>query len=140
MDSRLELLNDLPDDALLPAYWVRQLLEGQPDLNPATTASEDLTVEQVADRYGRSPATIRRWLKFGRLEGWKLERGWRIPASAIDNLRERNDWGRDREPAKVSVSRNRDLGSWRQEYQEGGPSNGEPIRENRTSHKKRGSR
>jgi excisionase family DNA binding protein len=51
------------------------------------------TVSEVADRLRLHPATIREWLRAGRLGGIRLggtKAGWRIPASAVDEYLERH--------------------------------------------------
>jgi excisionase family DNA binding protein len=54
------------------------------------------TVSEVADRLRLHPATIREWLRAGRLGGIRLggtKAGWRIPASAVDEYLERRAAG-----------------------------------------------
>lgn len=48
-----------------------------------------LTVKDVAARLGAHPATIREWLRLGRLKGLRLggtKFGWRIPESEVQRL------------------------------------------------------
>jgi excisionase family DNA binding protein len=47
-----------------------------------------LTVEQIAERLQMHPDTIRRFLREGRLRGYRLTRraGWRVRASEVDRF------------------------------------------------------
>ena len=48
----------------------------------------DLTVEQVADLYKRTPQTIRRWIRDGRLTAYEFnEREYRITREAVEEFR-----------------------------------------------------
>lgn len=51
--------------------------------------AEMLTVVQVADRLGLSPATIRSWIVQRRITFARLGRSVRIPTSAIEEIIER---------------------------------------------------
>lgn len=63
-------------------------LSDRPDLQV------DLTVSQVAEAFGRSPNTVRRWLAAGDLEGYRLHgREWRIARAAIEAFQERQGKG-----------------------------------------------
>jgi excisionase family DNA binding protein len=42
-----------------------------------------LTVPQVAELLNAKPATVRSWLRKKRLQGVRIGRDWRIPASAV---------------------------------------------------------
>jgi excisionase family DNA binding protein len=82
----LATLDALPDDALLPVGWIRQLVAGLD-----RTGGDDglgLTVAQVAERTGRAPSTVRSWAAAGRLPGARrfCGREWRVPASALQAL------------------------------------------------------
>lgn len=47
-----------------------------------------LTVEEVADRMGVTKETVRRWLRSGQLEGFRVSRkaGWRIPHRSVSKM------------------------------------------------------
>lgn len=48
-----------------------------------------LTVEQVAERLGAHPETVRRWLRSGTIKGVRpggMKLGWRIPESEVRRL------------------------------------------------------
>lgn len=52
----------------------------------AESASADeqlLTVDEVASRLRVHEWTVRRWLKVGELDGYKIARKWRIRPSAV---------------------------------------------------------
>jgi excisionase family DNA binding protein len=44
------------------------------------------TVAQVAEGFGRSELTIRRWIKAGRLKAVRIGGSWYIPAEEMDAL------------------------------------------------------
>ena len=52
---------------------------------PSAAPQGDLTVEQVAARYGRTAVTVRSWLGSGKFPGaYKLHgRDWRVPSDAL---------------------------------------------------------
>jgi excisionase family DNA binding protein len=57
---------------------------------PRTASQVDLTVEEVARRFGRSPSTVRGWLASGDLAGYRLRRReWRVPPDALDAFQQR---------------------------------------------------
>lgn len=63
-----------------------EALEGLP-VPPAGSpeTSVDLSIGQVADRYGRAPSTVRGWINAGSLPGSYRLRGreWRVPPGAL---------------------------------------------------------
>ncbi len=73
----------------------------------------DLTVEQVAEKLGRAPSTIRNWVREGRIPGaYKLRgRENRIPRAALRSFleREANSTNRASTPQTKAV----DLSAWR---------------------------
>lgn len=81
-------LAQLPDTALVPVSWVRELLAAElgPTDEPKSAAPALLTVADVAARLHRSPSTVRGWVEAGRFrDAFKLNgRDWRIPAAAVD--------------------------------------------------------
>ncbi len=71
--------------------------------------SADLTVAELADRFHRSPSTVRGWLEAGRFPtAYKLSgRDWRVPVAGVEAFVAQERTSRRREaPA--------DLGAWRQ--------------------------
>ncbi len=67
----------------LPVAWLRERLEGANE-----DVVVDLTVEQVANKLGRSPSTVRNWLAAGEIPGaYRLKgREWRIPPAALERF------------------------------------------------------
>ena len=64
----------------------------------------DLRAEDVGRLFGRSPGTIRLWIRQGRLRAYRLGRQWRVPRAALRELE--NGWS-DRPASRA------DLGAWR---------------------------
>jgi len=88
------LVDALPADAVVPvpARWLRELLGGEsqqaaPSVDNITRVLDpaDLTVKEVATRFGRKPCTVRLWVERGMFSGaYRLHgREWRIPAAAL---------------------------------------------------------
>lgn len=52
--------------------------------------TELLTVDEVAERLKVHPESVRRWLREGRLTGYRISRrsGWRIRPEAVQQLLE----------------------------------------------------
>jgi excisionase family DNA binding protein len=73
----------------------------------------DLTVVEVAGRFGRSESTIRSWISQGALRAYRLRgRAWRIPPSAIADFEAAEMLGR--EAKEVSRPHDvADLSAWR---------------------------
>ncbi len=75
----------IPDggSVTLPVAWLRERLEGAED-----DVVVDLTVEQVANKLGRTPSTVRNWLAAGDIpEAYRFKRReWRIPPSALERF------------------------------------------------------
>ena len=73
------------------------------DNSAATPASEDdpwLTVPEVSERLKLHPATIRAWVKSGRLGAVRAGRTWRVRRSEVDRaLLADASPGYDRQPA-----------------------------------------
>jgi excisionase family DNA binding protein len=121
MDATKRLLNladALPVGGVvqLDARALRRLAGVQADDEPAQPGAAvvvvDFTVEQVAEKLGRSASTIRGWLHAGVLRGYKLrEREWRVPPAALAELQAS---AADEEPAIDSEPVN--LSGWRRHY------------------------
>ncbi len=80
-----------PDDGVLvPARLVIAFLGGSGEAEATSTGAlppADLTVADLASRYGRSKATCRAWVEGHRFPGaYKLlgSREWRVPRSAVE--------------------------------------------------------
>jgi excisionase family DNA binding protein len=110
MSDLATILDALPDDALVPVWWLRRQLE----LAAGTRADEivvDFSCAEVAEQLGRTPGTIRGWCARGEIPGaYRLNtREWRIPRAGLRSyLDQQSERRRDRDPAGPV-----DLGSWR---------------------------
>ena len=70
----------------------------------------DLSVQQVADRFGRSANAVRRWIANGQLRAYKLQgRQYRVSRAAIAEFQERQREG----PPKGQNGTVSSLGAWR---------------------------
>lgn len=95
-------LSTLPD--------VRQLISALQDLKleisalrqdlrkpaPGVSMKEFYSVHEAAQKFGRSPDTLRRWIRQGSLEAFKLNEGGRtdpyvIPAETVETFLRQND-------------------------------------------------
>lgn len=81
------LLEHAPAEGLIqvPIPWLRELIDGE---RRDEVAEVDLTVEQVAELFGRSPVTVKRWLQSHQLRGYKLGGEWRVPRGAVREFQE----------------------------------------------------
>ena len=95
-----DLLAELPDEALVPVGWVRGQL--------GVSAAVGMTVDEAAERIGRSPSTVRAWCRDGSLPGAYRLRGreWRVPPAALAKMN-------DRPPDRGNGSAAASLASWR---------------------------
>lgn len=114
MTALRDLLEELPDDALLPAGWVRELL-----VERDVDAGDDLvhlTVDDAARLLGRSASTVRAWCASGRLDAYKLAgREWRITHESLRAF-QKAEAARHRARARPTTTGPRrpvDLRSWR---------------------------
>jgi excisionase family DNA binding protein len=109
--ARLELM---PPGTLIPADWVLAELGRELGPDAAEHPAADLTVDQVAERLGRAPSTIRNWLAERRLPGAYRLRGreWRIPPAALRSFLEAEAAGAAKGP-RIREER-ADVGAWRQ--------------------------
>ena len=81
VDRLRRLVEGMPEGAsvVLPVDCVRGWLDG-----PHDTLEPDMTVAQVAEFYGRSPSTIRRWIRDERLRAYFFQgREYRITDCAL---------------------------------------------------------
>ena len=110
----VDLLEVLPDDALLPVAWLRAQLDigGTSQL----AAAADLSAKAFAKLVERGAGQVRAWCAAGevpgayRLPGTKRHGAWRIPAAGVAAFRERKP-----SPNVVSESAPQvaDIGAWR---------------------------
>lgn len=82
-----ELVQVADPNGTVTVRWLARLL-GEDVLeagrSPQSTPQRDLTVEEVAQHFGRAPSTVRGWLSREELRGYKLNgRDWRIPPAAV---------------------------------------------------------
>ena len=116
--KRLEaIVTNMPQGSAvtLPVDWLRQLLdaEGMSDVDDGSPG-RPLQLREVAERYGRSPSTIRAWCAAGKLPGAFKMNGfdWWIPRSALRKFEADQQRDRKQEPA-LGRAREPDLSSWR---------------------------
>ncbi len=70
----------------MPAGWICDQLEDG-TRNELEEAKVDLTVEQVAEKLGRAPSTVRDWIRAGRLRAYKMMgREYRITPAALEEF------------------------------------------------------
>jgi hypothetical protein len=107
-----DILEQLPDDALLPVAYIRQLLAQSAAHDPEPLA--DLSVQDVAQALGRKPSPIRAWCASGRLEGYKLNsREWRIGRSALRAYQDQQRQNPIHNEKSFRTGREVDLAAWR---------------------------
>jgi hypothetical protein len=103
----------------VPREWLLDLLEGgtaytDPSPGPPPV---DLTVADLAARFGRSPSTVRGWLERGMIAGaYRFQgREWRVPAASLVTFEA--DQRSPRTPRMISGTDHRrgtvDLSAWR---------------------------
>jgi len=92
----------------LPRETLLEALGGA--VAPAETPSGDLTVAQLAERFQRSPSTVRGWLEAGRFDNaYKLSgRDWRVPVADVEAF------VLDQRTARQGDTQAADLGAWRE--------------------------
>lgn len=84
----------------------------EPRLQGHSDLQVDLTVSQVAEAFGRTPNTVRRWLSSGDLEGYRFHgREWRITRQAVGVFQERQRKG---EQPVMARNGTRPLDAWRE--------------------------
>lgn len=98
----------LPRGTVVPVLreLVLELLAGASGDGPVPVQTPaDLTVAEVARRFGRAPATVRGWCEEGRLPGAYRFRGkeWRVPQSALEAF-EAGERGRALPPMNLSTA------------------------------------
>ena len=60
----------------------------QPDWEDLADSERFLTVAEVADRLDVTRETVRRWLRSGQLQGFRVSKkaGWRIPHRSVAKM------------------------------------------------------
>src|SRR5690554_3806934 len=94
LNEVVELLRSLPPgtsmDAAAVAAWLTPLVSDSAHESPvsATEVQTDLTVQEVADAFGRGVSTIRTWVGEGRFpSAYRVHgREWRIPRSDVEAM------------------------------------------------------
>lgn len=83
-----DVLDELPDEALVTVGWVRRKLEEEPE--PEDGLDRLYSVPELAEHFDRSEATIRTWCASGKLRAIKVEgREWRVRRSDVVAYEER---------------------------------------------------
>ena len=117
--TRLRLLRDgLTTDGTVTftRNSLSELLGEAPagDVQHATHPA-DLTVEQVAERFGRSPNTVRDWIRAGKLRAYPFNgKEYRVTPPALAEFIQAQQEGK--EAGKRAITRQSkpvDLGGWR---------------------------
>ena len=99
----------------LSREYLLQVLPADPARVPDVA---ELSIADVARKFGRSASTVRGWLEDGRLPGaYKLRgRSWRIPPAALDAFLEDQQGGPTSPPQPgpaLRLKRGQSLGDWR---------------------------
>lgn len=114
----LDLLEALPDEAMVPVGWVRSKLQAEADdeAEDIGGGQELLRVPELAERFDRSESTIRSWCRDGRLTGAYRLRGreWVVPTDAVEAFQAEQRKA-DGDPGPVGRGPAVDLGAWRGE-------------------------
>ncbi len=106
-----EIVTALPEQAsvTLPVVLVKEWLDLEAD-DPLA----DLTVADVALQLGRSPGTVRDWIRRGELKAYQLGKEYRVTRPALTTFCQRQRNGpRTSERSAAAPSRRPDLGAWR---------------------------
>ena len=86
-DRLTRMIDGMPDGAMisLPVDTVREWLNEN-----GSNLDQDLTVDDVAKFFDRSPVTIRTWIRDGRLEAYHFRgKEYRITHSALEEFQDR---------------------------------------------------
>jgi excisionase family DNA binding protein len=95
----------------LPREWLLDLLDGA--AVPSSTLP-DLTVVEVAERYGRKPATVRGWICTGQLRAYKFQgRELRVPPDALEAFEAAQRPGKGGRITQIRPNRPVDLAEYR---------------------------
>ena len=91
-DWLTRMIDGMPDGAsiTLPVDAVREWLNDN-----GSGLDQDLTVEEVGKFFGRSPVTIRAWIRAGRLEAYHFQGNeYRITHAALEEFQDRERNGK----------------------------------------------
>ncbi len=112
LEDRLrQIVTALPEQAsvTLPVVLVKEWLETEAD-DPLA----DLRVADVAQQLGRSPGTVRDWIRRGELEAYQVGKEYRVTRPALTTFCQRQRNGpRTSARSETAPSRRSDLGTWR---------------------------
>lgn len=107
------LVRTVPPETLVPVSWLAGLLDAEQHASEAPAPGVDLTVAEVALKFGRGTSTVRTWLARGDLAGaYRLHgREWRIPATALAAMQAAQgaQFRQQRTPTTAPAA----LGAWR---------------------------
>ena len=88
-----------------------EILCDEKDTETALGNGPDFTVREIAERFGRSPQTVRDWIKSGKLQAYQFNgREYRVTNAALAEFEERQRQRRDRKPPCRGST---DLRAWR---------------------------
>ncbi len=109
-DRLRRIVTALPEQAsvTLPVLLVKEWLDLEAD-DPLA----DLTVTDVAEQLGRSPGTVRDWIRRGELEAYQLGKEYRVTRPALTTFSQQQRNGPRTERSESAPSRQSDLGAWR---------------------------
>jgi hypothetical protein len=99
----------------VPREWLLELLDVANALQTSALPPADLTVADLAARFGRGTSTVRGWLERGFFEGaYKLNsKDWRVPQAAVEAFQERQRGGKQSEGSGLGDRPVGCLGDWR---------------------------
>lgn len=104
-------------DALPEGGSVTLTRDALEELLAAEEVGEDLTVDEIARRLGRTAACVRSWAAAGKLPGaYRLQgREWRVPAAGLRSYLDAQA-GHPSEPRRAETA---DLSAWRRARRSG---------------------
>ncbi len=114
VQERLRTLRDsLPQDGsvVLTRSALDEILADESSEDTQGGREPDYTAAEIAERFGRSPQTVRDWIKAGKLREYLFNgREYRVTKAALAEFEEKQRQGRDFKPEpRVGA----DLGAWR---------------------------
>ena len=116
----LVLAKALPEGASVPVprEWLLELLSCEEGPVRTNVASADLTVADLATRFGRHSSTVRAWLERGMFPGaYKFmgSREWRVTTAALAAFEAGQRAGKSQAGKHPGSGKAIDLGAWRRE-------------------------
>lgn len=106
----------------VPREWLLELLDSGALLPERTgVAAADLTVEEVAQRFGRNASTVRGWVTQGIMPGAYRLRGreWRVPVASLRAFEDAERRGGTRAALRSTTGATADLSAWRKVRERG---------------------